>query len=163
MIKIGFGYDIHPLVKNRDLIIGGIKIQHSQGLAGDSDADVLTHAIIDGILGALGLGDIGRVFGVGTPELIGISSLILLEKTVEKMKKENYQIGNIDATIIAQSPQMTPYINSMQNKLSEIIQIKPEKINIKSTTPKNIGALGQQKGIAVQAVILLQSINPEQK
>ena len=159
MTRVGIGYDIHPLVTGRDLILGGIHIPFQKGLEGDSDADVLTHAIIDAILGALGHGDIGSVFGVGTPELMGISSLILLERTYARMKAQGYKVINIDSTIIAQEPKLSSYIPGMRDKLAEILHLQPDALNIKATTHKKLGFLGTGTAIAVHAIVQIESSN----
>lgn len=155
--RIGYGYDIHPLVAGRDLILGGVKIPFEKGLDGDSDADVITHAIIDSILGALGAGDIGRRFGVGKPELIGISSLKMLEKVYQQMQDKKYGIVNIDITVIAEEPKLGIYISQIQKQLTSVLYaLEPEDINIKATTAKHIGSLGAGKAIAAIAVSLLE-------
>ena len=158
MTRVGISYDIHPLVVGRDLILGGIKIPFDKGLEGDSDADVLTHAIIDAILGAMGQGDIGNVFGVGTPELMGISSIILLERTYTRMTELSYKIGNIDTTIIAEVPKLSPHIQQMRDKLAGVLHTTHECINIKSTTPKRLGFMGSGVAIAVHAIVQLEKI-----
>ena len=155
--RIGLGYDIHPLVAGRDLILGGVKIPFVKGLDGDSDADVISHAIIDSILGALGEGDIGRRFGVGKPELIGISSLKLIEQVYRQMQDKKYGIVNIDITVIAEEPKLGSYIPQMQTQLTSVMYaLEPEDINIKATTAKHIGALGAGQAIAAIAVTLLE-------
>jgi 2-C-methyl-D-erythritol 2,4-cyclodiphosphate synthase len=153
MTRVGIAYDIHPLVSGRPLILGGIHIPFDKGLDGDSDADVLTHAIIDAILGALGQGDIGKVFGVGTPEVMGISSLILLEKTYKRMMESGFKIINIDSTIIAETPKLNPHIPAMCDKLSTPLHCSSEAINVKSTTHKKLGFLGTGEAIAVHAIV----------
>ncbi len=152
MFRVGIAYDIHPLVPGRPLILGGIHIPFDKGLDGDSDADVLTHAIIDAILGALGHGDIGRVFGVGTPEVMGISSIVLLEKTYKRMIENKFKIINMDSTIIAEAPKLNPFIPDMRDKLSATLHCSPDSINIKSTTHKKLGFLGTGEAIAVHAI-----------
>ncbi|MCX7918155.1 MAG: 2-C-methyl-D-erythritol 2,4-cyclodiphosphate synthase [bacterium] len=155
--RIGYGFDIHPLVSGRDLFLGGIKIPFHKGLDGDSDADVVIHAIIDSILGGLGAGDIGRIFGVGKPELMGISSLKLLERVVHQLEQSEYTIGNIDVTIIAEEPKLSEYIAAMQMQLRQVLHLSdPTAINIKATTAKKIGPLGAGEGIAAIAVVLLE-------
>lgn len=152
MTRIGIAYDIHPLISGRPLILGGIHIPFDKGLDGDSDADVLTHAIIDAILGALGHGDIGKVFGVGTPEVMGISSIVLLEKTYTRMAENGFKIINIDSTIIAETPKLNPHISKMRDKLSGTLHCSLDAINIKSTTHKKLGFLGTGEAIAVHAI-----------
>ena len=159
MNRIGLGFDMHPFIEGRPLILGGVTIPSDKGLEGDSDADVLAHALVDALLGAVGKGDIGRVFGVGTPEVMGISSLILLDKTYQIVLSSGYRLVNADTSIIAQKPKLTPFIPQMQEKLSLTLQTSPDRINIKSTTPKHLGDLGAGKGIAVHAVVLLEKQN----
>jgi 2-C-methyl-D-erythritol 2,4-cyclodiphosphate synthase len=155
--RIGYGYDIHPLVSGRNLILGGVKIPFEKGLDGDSDADVITHAIIDSILGALGAGDIGRRFGVGKPELMGVSSLKLLDQVYRQMQDKKYGIVNIDITIIAEEPKLSAYIPQMQTQLMSVMYaLEEDEINIKATTAKHIGSLGAGEAIAAIAVTLLE-------
>jgi 2-C-methyl-D-erythritol 2,4-cyclodiphosphate synthase len=159
MTRVGIGYDIHPFVSGRPLVLGGINIPFDKGLEGDSDADVLTHAIIDAILGAMGHGDIGRVFGVGTPDVMGISSIVLLERTYQRLSSNGYKIVNIDSTVIAQVPKLTPHILKMRDKLAGVLQVTPDAINIKSTTHKYLGYLGSGEAIAVHAVVQISQLN----
>ena len=158
MMRIGQGYDIHPLIEQRPLILGGIHIPYIKGLDGDSDADVLCHSLIDALLGAIGEGDIGRFFGVGTPELMGITSTVLLERTMAKVHDKKFKIVNADTIIIAQLPRLTPHIPAMQKHIAPILGIPEDCLNIKATTPKHLGALGAGKGIACLATVLLESI-----
>jgi len=157
MIKVGLGYDIHPLVKGRPLVLGGVKIPYEQGLLGDSDADVLVHAIIDAILGAAGEGDIGNFFGVGDPKLMGASSLRLLEQIREAIEKKGLTIHNIDATVIAQAPRLSPYFEEMRKNIGKVLRIDVGQINIKATTAKGLGVIGEGKGISAQAVVSVSS------
>ncbi len=155
-MKIGNGYDIHPLVTGRPLVLGGVTIPHSHGLAGHSDADALVHAICDAILGALGLGDIGRHFPDTDPAYKGADSLTLLAHVTRLMADADHQIGNVDATIIAQAPKMAPYIDAMKANLARTMGCAPAQVNVKATTHEKLGALGRAEGIAVQAVCLLK-------
>ena len=152
MIRVGIGYDVHRLVDDRDLILGGVHIPFEKGLEGHSDADVLTHAICDALLGALGLGDIGRHFPDSAPEYRGISSIILLRDVVEKIHQKNYTIGNVDATVIAQKPRLSGYIEEMRTCLSQAMNIAPDTVNIKATTTEGLGFAGTGEGIAAQAI-----------
>ena len=155
-MRIGIGYDVHQLVEERDLILGGVKIEHYLGLLGHSDADVLTHAIMDAMLGALGKGDIGKHFPDTAQTYKDISSLILLEKVTELMHLEGYIIGNIDATIVAQKPKLAPYLDEMIQNLSSCIGCDKARINIKATTTERLGFEGLEQGISSQAVVLLE-------
>jgi 2-C-methyl-D-erythritol 2,4-cyclodiphosphate synthase len=153
MLKVGLGYDIHPLVGGRPLILGGVRVDYEQGLSGDSDADVLVHAIIDAILGAAGEGDIGEFFGVGGPKLEGASSLRLLEELWEVMEGKGMTINNIDATVIAQAPRLSPYVGEMKKNIGKALAMDLANINIKATTAKGLGAIGEGKGISAQAIV----------
>lgn len=152
------GYDVHKLVENRELIIGGVTIDYEKGLLGYSDADVLIHAIMDSLLGAAALGDIGRHFPDTSEEFSGISSIILLQKTAAIIYEKGYKIGNIDATIIAQKPKMSPYINKMRENIANILKMSIDKINIKATTEEGLGFTGRQEGISAHSVALLTEI-----
>jgi 2-C-methyl-D-erythritol 2,4-cyclodiphosphate synthase len=152
MLRVGIGYDVHRLVEGRPLILGGIDIPYELGLLGHSDADVLIHAICDAILGALGLGDIGRHFPDSEPAYKGISSLILLEKVVEQMQQRGYKIGNVDSIIIAQQPKLSPYIDMMRETLAQSLHTCRECINVKATTTEKLGFPGRGEGIAAQAI-----------
>ncbi|MDF2686226.1 MAG: ispF [Clostridia bacterium] len=154
-MRIGWGYDVHRLTENRLLILGGIQIPFEKGLLGHSDADVLIHAIIDALLGAAGLGDIGRNFPDTDNSYKDIDSAILLKRTLLLLKEKKFEIENIDSTIVAQAPKLLPYIEKMRNKLSLILEIEPEKINIKAKTEEGLGFTGKSEGIAAQAVCLL--------
>ena len=154
-MKIGIGYDVHALVENRKLILGGIDIPYEKGLLGHSDADVLVHAIMDSILGALGLGDIGKHFPDTDEEYKDISSLILLERVYNIMIESKYKIGNIDTVIIAQSPKLAPYIEDMKLNISKILNTPVFNINIKATTTEKLGFEGRKEGISAQSVCLL--------
>ncbi len=155
--RIGTGYDIHRLEEDRDLIIGGVKIPHEKGLFGHSDADVLIHAIIDAMLGALALSDIGTHFPDDSVEFKNISSLILLEKARGLISKKGYNINNIDSNIIAQTPKMMPYIPAMRTILAKTLKIEEEQISIKAKTNEKMDAVGEGRAIEANAVVLLVS------
>ncbi|OHE72999.1 MAG: 2-C-methyl-D-erythritol 2,4-cyclodiphosphate synthase [Verrucomicrobia bacterium GWC2_42_7] len=154
-MKIGFGYDIHRLVEGRQLVLGGVKIAYSMGLEGHSDADCLTHALADAILGALGLPDIGHYFPPSNQEIKGIDSQIILAKAVEEATSAGYILGNVDITVVAEHPKIAPYIPEMKKKLSEPLLIPPNCIGIKATTNEKIGDIGKGLAIAAYATCLL--------
>ena len=154
--RIGIGYDIHRLVEGRELIIGGVKITHEKGLLGHSDADVLVHAIIDAILGALALDDIGTLFPDTDPKYKDADSMILLKQVYKKIKLEGYKINNIDSNIIAQNPKMMPYIPKMKEALASLMELGPNDISIKAKTKEKLDAVGESKAIEANAVILLE-------
>lgn len=154
-IKIGQGYDVHELVENRKLIIGGVDIPHDRGLLGHSDADVLLHAITDSIIGALGLGDIGHAFPDTNPEIAGIASTKILSDTYDKMIEKGFVIGNIDATIMAEQPKMKPHLAKMKKNIAQILHTSEENINIKATTTEKLGFVGREEGMACEAVVLI--------
>ncbi len=156
-MRIGFGYDVHRLVTDRPLILGGVNIPHTHGLLGHSDADVLLHAICDALLGAACLGDIGKHFPDTDEAYKGIDSTKLLQKTGE-MIAEKYTIANIDATICAQEPKLAPYIEAMQQKISNLLHLEPSQVSIKATTTEKLGFVGNKEGISAYAVTLLQEI-----
>lgn len=156
-MKIGLGYDVHKLVQGRDLIIGGVKIDYNKGLLGHSDADVLIHAIMDSILGALSLGDIGKHFPDTSEEFKDIDSMKLLEVVYNNMTEMNYNIGNIDAVIVAQKPKMAHYIPKMREKIAGVLHTSIENINIKATTTEKLGFEGREEGISAQAISLLNN------
>lgn len=158
-MRIGFGYDVHQLVEERKLIIGGIHIPYDKGLLGHSDADVLVHAIMDSILGALALGDIGKHFPDTDMKYKDISSIILLSQVYEIMNKEGYSIGNIDATVAAQRPKLAPYIDSMRKIIGNTLNTPIENINIKATTTEKLGFVGREEGISSYCVCLLKKTN----
>ena len=158
MFRIGLGYDIHTLVSGRDLIIGGVKISHEKGLMGHSDADVLIHAIIDALLGALALSDIGTLFPDTDKKFKDADSTLLLAKVYEKVKERGYNIVNIDSNIIAQEPKMMPYIPKMRETLDRILNIGQQNISIKAKTNEKMDAVGQKLAIEAQAVVLLKNI-----
>lgn len=158
-MRIGFGYDVHQLVEERKLIIGGIHIPYDKGLLGHSDADVLVHAIMDSILGALALGDIGKHFPDTDMKYKDISSIILLSQVYEIMNKEGYTIGNIDGTVAAQRPKLAPYIDSMRKIIGNTLNTPIENINIKATTTEKLGFVGREEGISSYCVCLLKKTN----
>ncbi|MBC7587046.1 MAG: 2-C-methyl-D-erythritol 2,4-cyclodiphosphate synthase [Chitinophagaceae bacterium] len=155
-IRIGFGTDYHQLVNGRDLWIGGIKIPHTKGALGHSDADVLIHAICDAMLGALGLGDIGFHFPDTSDEFKDIDSKILLKKTVGLIAAEGYKIGNVDSTLCLESPKIKPYVLHMQQVLAEILGVDKNAVSIKATTTEKMGFVGREEGLVAYAVVLLQ-------
>ena len=154
-MRVGHGYDVHQLVANRKLIVGGVEIPHPMGLLGHSDADVLLHAICDAILGALGLGDIGRHFPDTDPQYAGADSRTLLKHVATLMRDKNYTIGNVDATIVGQAPKFSPHLKAMQVNIAGDLGCTAGQINIKATTTEKLGPIGRQEGIAAHAVVLL--------
>lgn len=155
-IKVGFGYDVHRLEEGYEFWLGGIKITHSKGSVGHSDGDTLIHAICDAMLGATNLRDIGNHFPDNDPLLKGIDSKILLKKTNDLIRSKGYTIGNIDSTICLQQPKIKPFIDEMQNTLSNVLEISTEDISIKATTTEKLGFAGREEGVAAYAVVLLQ-------
>lgn len=158
-MRIGSGYDVHRLVPERDLIIGGVKIDYELGLLGHSDADVLLHAISDALLGAAALGDIGKHFPDTDPAYKGADSIKLLECVRELVEKEGYRVGNVDATIIAQKPKMRPHIDAMRGNIAKALQVDIKQINVKATTEEGMGFTGTGDGISSQAICLLEEIS----
>ena len=156
-MRIGMGYDVHRLVENRDMIIGGVTIPYEYGLLGHSDADVLLHAIMDALLGAAALGDIGKLFPDTDDQYKGISSLVLLEKVAKELDENFFIVENIDATIIAQLPKMRPYIDQMCGNIATALGIDISQVNIKATTEEGLGFTGNKEGISAQAICLLES------
>lgn len=156
-MRIGMGYDVHRLVRDRDLIIGGVAIPCEKGLLGHSDADVLLHAIMDALLGAAAMGDIGKHFPDTDPAYKGISSLILLEKVGRLLAEKGFLIENIDATIVAQAPKMRPYIDNMRENIARALEMDVDHINVKATTEEGLGFTGTGEGISSQAICLLTS------
>ena len=154
-MRVGIGYDVHKLVEARNLIIGGVKIDHDRGLLGHSDADVLTHALIDAIFGALGEGDLGRHFPDTDPKYKGADSLKLLAYARDLMNKRGYRLGNADCTIIAQAPKMAPHLSSMIDNFARILDTDRANINVKATTEEGLGFTGAKEGISSQAIVLL--------
>lgn len=156
-MRIGMGYDVHKLIENRPLIIGGVDIPYEKGLLGHSDADVLTHAVMDALLGAASLGDIGKLFPDTDPAYEGASSIKLLEEVGKQLEENCFLIENIDATIIAQAPKMRPYIDTMRANIAHALGIEIEQVNVKATTEEGLGFTGTGEGISSQAICLLTS------
>lgn len=157
-IRVGIGYDTHPLVPDRLLVLGGITLPFARGLEGWSDADVLTHAIIEALLGAAALGDIGRHFPAGDPQYKDISSLIMLDKVKDMLAKHSWQIGNIDATIVTEEPKLKDHIEAIRQLLSKTLGITLEQISLKASTNNGLGAIGRGEGIAAYAVALIEDL-----
>ena len=155
-MRIGHGYDVHKLVEGRDLILGGVKIEHSLGLLGHSDADVLLHAVSDALLGAAGLGDIGKHFPDTDPQYKGADSLKLLEIVAQRVKEAGYRVSNIDVTMIAQRPKLRPHIEKMEENIARAVGIDVSRINVKATTEEKLGFTGTMEGMACHAVCLLE-------
>ena len=157
-MRIGHGYDVHRLVPERKLILGGVEIEHERGLLGHSDADVLTHALMDAMLGAAALGDIGLHFPDSDEEYKGISSILLLKKVNEIIKAKGYILGNADITVVAQAPKLRPFIEKMVQNIAETLECDADCINIKATTEEKLGFTGRKEGIAAHAVVLLERL-----
>lgn len=157
-MRIGHGYDVHRLVEGRDLILGGVKIPYEKGLLGHSDADVLLHAVSDALLGAAGLGDIGRHFPDTDPKYKGADSLELLRQVYRKISEKGYKVGNIDVTMIAQRPKLKDYIPQMQANIAAAVGTAPDRVNVKATTEEKLGFTGTGEGMACHAVCLLEEI-----
>jgi 2-C-methyl-D-erythritol 2,4-cyclodiphosphate synthase len=155
-MRIGIGYDIHRLIEGRPLILGGVDIPFNYGLDGHSDADALTHAVIDAILGAAGLGDIGGVFGVDRPDTHGIASLTLLKRTMELVARGGWLVNNIDATIIAEKPRLGPHVPAMRQNLAGLLGVDPNRVNVKASTAQGLGEIGSVLAIAVYAAVTLE-------
>ena len=155
-MRIGHGYDVHRLAAGRDLILGGVQIPHRMGLDGHSDADVLTHAVMDALLGAAALGDIGQHFPDTDPAYLGISSLKLLTRVWALITERGYRLGNLDVTVLAQKPKLAPYLPQMKEKLCALLGAEPDCVNIKATTEEHLGFTGREEGIACHAVCLLE-------
>jgi 2-C-methyl-D-erythritol 2,4-cyclodiphosphate synthase len=156
-VRVGTGYDAHRLRPGRDLIIGGVRIDHPLGLDGHSDADVLTHAVIDALLGAAGLGDIGQHFPASDPKYKGASSQDLLATAVRSLNEAGYRIVNVDSTVIAEEPRLQPHLGAMRNQLAKRLGVDPDAVSVKATSPEGLGALGRKAGIAAQAVALIEA------
>ena len=155
-MRVGMGYDVHKLVEGRDLILGGVKIPHTLGLLGHSDADVLLHAIMDALLGAAALGDIGKHFPDTDPQYKGISSMVLLEHCYQLMNQEGYEINNLDSIIMCEAPKMAPHIQKMRENVASKLHCDISQINIKATRGEKLGFVGRQEGMVAQAVVLLR-------
>ncbi len=158
MFRIGQGYDVHRLVEDRRLIIGGVEIDYNLGLLGHSDADVLTHAIMDALLGAAALGDIGKMFPDSDKAYLNADSLKLAEQVSKRMQENGYRIINIDSTVIAQAPKLAPHIEAMRKNLAKALSIDIEYINVKATTEEKLGFTGRGEGIAAEAIALIKKI-----
>jgi 2-C-methyl-D-erythritol 2,4-cyclodiphosphate synthase len=157
-MRIGYGYDVHPLGLDRKLILGGIEIPHTKGLLGHSDSDVLVHAICDALLGAMGEGDLGRHYPSSDPRYKGISSLKLLEDVMAKLKAKGYQVGNIDTVIVAQAPRLGLHLSAMQKKIAETANIAPNLVNVKVKSGEGLDAVGHEEGMIAHAVCLIELI-----
>lgn len=156
MIRIGNGYDVHKLTEGRDLILGGVKIEHTMGLLGHSDADVLTHAIMDALIGAAALGDIGGLFPDTDEAYKGADSIILLKKVVAILKEKGYKISNIDSILVAQKPKISPYIQTMRENIASACEIEVDFVSVKATTEEKLGFTGREEGISAHAVCLIE-------
>jgi len=159
--RIGIGHDVHRLVPGRRLVLGGVQIPYDKGLDGWSDADALIHAVIDALLGAAGLGDIGRHFPPGVEEYRNISSLVLLRTVAAKLTERGWRVGNVDATVIAEEPPLSPHIERMRREMSQALGAKPERVNVKAGTSERLGFTGRKEGIAVLAVALIEEVPGE--
>ena len=157
-MRIGHGYDVHRLVEGRRLILGGIEIPYEKGLLGHSDADVLTHALMDSLLGAAALGDIGKLFPDSDPRYAGADSVELLREVCRVIKEAGYQVGNVDCTVIAQRPKLAPFIPQMREKLASAMGIAPDHVSVKATTEEGLGFSGEGLGIAAHAVALIENV-----
>jgi len=154
-MRIGIGYDVHKLVEDRELILGGIKIPYDKGLLGHSDADVLAHAVMDALLGAAALGDIGKHFPDTDKTFKGISSIELMKEVAEILKDNGYKVGNVDATVIAQNPKLAPYITDMRKTMARALEIDLDRMSVKATTTEKLGFAGRGEGIAAEAAVLV--------
>ena len=157
-MRIGHGYDVHRLAAGRKLILGGVEIPFERGLEGHSDADVLVHAVMDALLGAAAMGDIGLLFPDTDETFRGADSLMLLHEVADRIRKAGYCIGNVDATVIAQAPKLRPYIDRMRDNISRVLEIDPGQVNVKATTEERLGFTGSGEGMAAHAVALLETI-----
>lgn len=155
-MRIGHGYDVHRLVEGRRCVIGGVDIPHEKGLLGHSDADVLLHAIMDAVLGAMAAGDIGKLFPDSDPAYKGADSLVLTRRVAEVMAQRGYRLGNIDATVIAQAPKLAPHIPAMRERIAEAFGVEVDRVSVKATTEERLGFTGSGEGIAAHAVCLLE-------
>jgi 2-C-methyl-D-erythritol 2,4-cyclodiphosphate synthase len=159
--RVGIGYDVHPLATGRKLVLGGVEVPFAKGLEGWSDADVLTHAVMDALLGAAALGDIGQHFPPGQAEYAGISSLVLLDKVVEKLEEKGYRVGNIDATVVAEEPRLREYIDDIRHNLSQVLGVNIDKVSVKASTNNGLGFIGRGEGIAAYAVAMIEGVQDE--
>ena len=158
VLRVGCGWDIHPLVPGRKLILGGLEIPHSKGLQGHSDSDALVHAICDALLGAMGEGDLGRHYPSSDQRFKNISSLKLLEDVVGKLRAKGYHLSNVDSTIIAQAPRLSPYLAAMQTTLAEVLQVDLDLVNVKVKSGEGLDAVGREEAVAAQAVCLIERV-----
>lgn len=157
-MRVGIGYDVHRLVENRSLILGGVPIPYDLGLAGHSDADVLIHAVMDALLGACGMGDIGTLFPDTEETYKGISSMVLLNEVKKKIRSGFFQVINIDTTIIAQAPKIAPFTDDMKRNIAKVLDMEPERVNVKATTTEKLGFEGRGEGIAAQAIAMVNEM-----
>lgn len=155
-MRIGYGYDVHPLGPDRKLILGGVEIPHTKGLLGHSDSDVLVHAVCDALLGAMGEGDLGRHYPSSDPRYKGISSLKLLEDVMTKLQAKGYRVGNIDTVIVAQAPRLGPHLSAMQKKIAETAGLDPDLVNVKVKSGEGLDAVGHEEGMIAHAVCLIE-------
>ena len=160
-MRVGIGYDVHPLVKERKLILGGVHIPYPMGLAGHSDADLLLHSMGDALLGAAGKKDIGSLFPDSDPKYEGISSLLLLRKIRQLLEEEGYRVNNLDATVVAEEPKISPYIPKMKENIAQVLKIQTDRIGIKATTSEKMGFLGKKKAVCCWAVASIQTMSGE--
>jgi 2-C-methyl-D-erythritol 2,4-cyclodiphosphate synthase len=158
VVRVGIGYDLHPLKSGRELILGGVRIQHATGLDGHSDADVLTHAVIDALLGAAGLGDIGGMFPASDARYRGASSLDLLSTAVAAVTRAGFRIVNVDSVVIAEAPRLSPHLEGMRRNLAATMQLGVDLVNVKATSPESVGSLGRKEGMAAQAIASLEAL-----
>ncbi|HEX6726772.1 MAG TPA: 2-C-methyl-D-erythritol 2,4-cyclodiphosphate synthase [Nitrospira sp.] len=157
-MRIGYGYDVHPLGSDRKLILGGIEVPHTKGLLGHSDSDVLVHAVCDALLGAMGEGDLGQHYPSSDPKYKGISSLKLLEDVMAKLKVKGYRVGNIDTVIVAQAPRLGPHLPAMQKKIAETAGINPDLVNVKVKSGEGLDAVGHEEGMIAHAVCVIEPV-----
>ena len=157
-MRIGHGYDVHRLAPERRLVLGGVEIPFERGLLGHSDADVLTHAVMDALLGASALGDIGKLFPDNDPAYEGADSLVLLSRVTQALAENGYGIGNVDATVLAQRPKLAPHIPQMRDNLARTMEVGPEQVNVKATTEEGLGFTGSGEGMAAHAVALIEKV-----
>lgn len=157
-MRIGYGYDVHPLAPGRNLILGGVEIPHSKGLLGHSDSDVLVHAVCDALLGAMGEGDLGRHYPSSDSRYKGVSSLKLLEDVMSKLRAKGYRVANIDTVIVAQAPRLAPHLAAMQKKMAETAGVDPDRVNVKVKSGEGLDAAGREEGMIAHAVCLIEEV-----
>lgn len=158
MMRVGLGYDIHPLGSGRKLILGGIEIPHTQGLVGHSDADALVHAVCDALLGAMGEGDLGKHYPSSDPRYKNISSLLLLEEVAGLLGRKGFRLVNLDTVIIAQAPRLSPHLEAMRARIAEVLKVEREAVNVKVKSGEGLDAIGREEAIAAQAICLIESV-----